>query len=126
MTKLPTDVITFLFSDIEDSTRLWLNHRNEMRDAIARHDSLFATLVSAAGGTLVKPWREGDSHFTVFSRPSNAVVSAATLQRALTAEGWPGGVPLRVRIALHTGEADVGDADYYGLAPSRCGRLRST
>ena len=125
MATLPTDVVTYLLSDVEDSTRLWLDHRDKMREAIAHHDSLFATLVTEAGGILVKPRGEGDSHFTVFRRPSHAVLASATLQRALTAEHWALGVPLRVRIALHTGETDLRGDDYYGLAPSKCGRLRS-
>jgi len=125
MSMLPTGVVTFLLSDVEDSTRLWLEHRENMREAIARHDSLFAELVTEAGGILVKPRGEGDSHFTVFSRPSSAVRASAILQCTLTGEPWAGGVPLRIRMALHTGETDVRDDDYYGLAPSRCGRLRS-
>lgn len=125
MASLPTDVVTFLFSDVEDSTRLWLERRDDMRKAIERHDLLFASLAAEGGGSLLKPRGEGDSHFIVFSRPSNAVVTAAALQRALTNETWPENVLLRVRMALHTGETDPGDNDYYGLAPSRCGRLRS-
>lgn len=125
MSTLPMGVVTFLLSDVEDSTRLWLAYREKMREAIERHDSLVAAFVTQAGGILVKPRGEGDSHFTVFSRPSSAVLASATLQRALTDERWAGGVPLRIRMALHTGETDVRDDDYYGLAPSRCGRLRS-
>lgn len=125
MATLPTGAVTFLLSDIEGSTQLWLEHRNVMPHAVARHDLIVATRVKECDGVLVKPRGEGDSHFAVFGRPSSAVLTAAVLQRALIDERWPSDLRLRVRIALHTGEADLRDGDYYGLAPNRCARLRS-
>ncbi len=125
MTTLPNGVVTFLMSDVEESTLLWHDYRDTMPKAIEQHDSLFANLITQGGGVLVKPRGEGDSHFAVFGRPRNAVITAASLQRALIQQHWPGDVYLRVRIAVHTGETELRAGDYYGLPPNRCGRLRS-
>src|SRR5437867_10767949 len=74
---------------------------------------------------LVRPRGEGDSRFAVFSRATDAVAAAASLQEAFHTEPWPIPAPIRVRAALHTGEADLRDGDYYGTAVNRCARLRS-
>jgi len=73
----------------------------------------------------VRPRGEGNSRFCVFARATDAVVAAAAIQQALHAEPWPTATPLRVRMALHTGEADLRDGDYYGSAVNRCARLRA-
>jgi predicted ATPase/class 3 adenylate cyclase len=122
---LPTGTITFLFTDVAGSTRLWEEHPAAMRQALARHDSLAASVIELHGGALVRSRGEGDSLFAVFSRASDAVACACALQRAFVAEPWPPGAPLRVRMALHTGEADLRDGDYYGSAVNRCARLRA-
>jgi predicted ATPase/class 3 adenylate cyclase len=122
---LPTGTITFLFTDIEGSTRLWEQQPEPMRAALARHDALAATLVEAHGGTLVKSRGEGDSLFAVFPRATDALAAAAAFQQALVAEPWPAEVSLRVRIALHTGEADLREGSYYGGEVNRCARLRA-
>src|SRR5438876_752648 len=83
-----------------------------------------AALIARHEGVLVKHRGEGDSLFAVFPRPSDAVESAVALQRALLAEPWPA-TPLRARVALHTGEADLRAGDYYGPAVNRCARLRA-
>jgi len=121
---LPTGTVTFLFTDVEGSTRLWELQPAGMRAALARHDQLIEQLVERAGGLLVRPRGEGDSRFAVFDSASAAVLAAVTIQRSLQAESWPLAEPLRVRMALHTGEADLRDGDYYGSAPNRCARLR--
>src|SRR5437867_7784875 len=74
---------------------------------------------------LVRPRGEGDSRFAVFSRATDAVAAAASLQEAFHTEPWPIPAPIRVRAALHTGEADLRDGDYYGTAVNRCARLRA-
>jgi predicted ATPase/class 3 adenylate cyclase len=125
MPELPTGTVTFLLTDVEGSTRLWEQHPAEMRAATARHDALVEETVGGNGGVLVRPRGEGDSRFAVFARASDAVAAAAALQVALDAEPWPTPTPLRVRMALHTGEADLRDGDYYGAAVNRCARLRS-
>ena len=68
---------------------------------------------------------EGDSLFAVFARASDAIAAATALQQALVADAWPPATPLRVRVALHTGEADLRDGNYYGSEVNRCARLRA-
>src|SRR5947209_7698342 len=114
--ELPSGTITFLFTDIEGSTQLWEQHPAAMEVALARHDALAAALIPQHRGTLVKSRGEGDSLFAVFARAADAVAAAGALQRALVAEPWPAETPLRVRMALHTGDASVRDGDYFGAA----------
>src|SRR5919202_3834433 len=125
MADLPTGTVTFLFTDIEGSTALWEQHPTAMRHALVRHDVLVEQLVAAHQGQVVRPRGEGDSRFAVFARATDAVAAAAALQQAFYAEPWPTSTPLRVRMALHTGEADLRDGDYYGTAVNRCARLRA-
>jgi len=122
---LPSGVVTFLMTDIEGSTRLWAEAPEAMRASLARHDAIAASVVGEHAGFLIKPRGEGDSTFSVFARATDAVTAACALQTALTAEPWPETAALRVRIAVHTGEADLGTDDYYGIAVNRCARLRS-
>src|SRR5919198_5648446 len=125
MTALPTGTVTFLFTDVEGSTKLWERHPEQMRVALARHDQLIESLVQQHQGVVVRPRGEGDSRFAVFARATDAVAAAAAIQRALHEEPWPAEAPLRVRMAVHTGEADLRDGDYYGSAVNRCARLRA-
>jgi predicted ATPase/class 3 adenylate cyclase len=121
---LPSDTVTFLLTDIEGSTRLWQAHAQAMGTAIARHDALILAAVENHGGRLLKKKGEGDSTFAVFPRATNAVAAALAAQRALVVEPWPDDVRLRVRIALHTGEAELRDGDYFGNTVNRAARLR--
>lgn len=125
MVDLPDGIITFLFTDIEGSTRLWEQDPEAMRQSLIRHDTLIEETIHQCGGLVVKPRGEGDSHFAVFTRATEAVAAAATLQQQLLSEPWHPATPIKVRIALHTGEADLRDGDYYGTAVNRCARLRS-
>jgi predicted ATPase/class 3 adenylate cyclase len=125
MPELPAGTVTFLFTDIEGSTRLWEQHPEPMRAALARHDALAAAFVEAHAGTLVKSRGEGDSLFAVFPRATDALAAAVAFQQALIAEPWPAEVSLRVRMALHTGEADLRAGSYYGSEVNRCARLRA-
>src|ERR687885_2386729 len=125
MAELPTGTVTFLFSDVEESTKLWERHPDQMRVALARHDHLIESLVEQHQGVVVRPRGEGDSRFAVFPRASDAVAAAVAIQHALHYEPWPAETRLRVRMALHTGEADLRDGDYYGPAVNRCARLRA-
>jgi class 3 adenylate cyclase len=124
-TPLPAGTVTFLFTDIEGSTRLWQQYPTAMDLALVCHDALAADLVRQHGGTLVKHRGEGDSLFAVFSRAADAVAAALALQRAFHDEPWPQDLLLHVRIAIHTGEAIVREGDYFGPAISRCARLRA-
>src|SRR5262245_10922190 len=123
MAALPTGTVTFLLTDIEGSTRLWDEHPEAMRQALVRYDAIVEGLAEKHGGAVVRPRGEGDSHFCVFARATDAVVAAADVQRALHDEPTP--ELLRVRMALHTGEADLRDGDYYGSAVNRCARLQA-
>ena len=122
---LPTGTVTFLFTDIEGSTKLWEQHPEEMRAALVRHDNLIEELVQDNSGVLVRPRGEGDSRFAVFPRPSDSIAAACDIGQAFLVEPWGIPNPLRVRMALHTGEADLRAGDYYGSAVNRCARLRA-
>ncbi|MCC6179762.1 MAG: hypothetical protein IT305_30995 [Chloroflexi bacterium] len=125
MADLPTGIVTFLLTDIERSTALWERQPDAMRLAVARHDVLVHGAVEQHAGIVVKSRGEGDSVFAVFGRVSDAVLAAVQLQRALQAEPWPAGAAPQVRVALHTGEAELRDGDYFGSAVNRCARLRA-
>ena len=125
MGDLPAGTVTFLFTDIEGSTALWEQYAEAARLALARHDMLVETRVTEHHGMVVRPRGEGDSRFAVFARATDAVAAAAALQQVFYAEPWPTPTPLRVRMALHTGEADLRAGDYYGSAVNRCARLRA-
>jgi predicted ATPase/class 3 adenylate cyclase/DNA-binding CsgD family transcriptional regulator len=122
---LPTGTLTFLFTDVEGSTRLWEDHPPAMRQVMARHDALLTEVFEQHDGVVVRPRGEGDSLFCVFVRASDAVAAARAGQHALAAEEWGEIGPLRVRMGLHTGEADLRAGDYYGAAVNRCARIRA-
>jgi predicted ATPase/class 3 adenylate cyclase len=125
MATLPTGTVTFLFTDIEGSTTLWEQYPEETHTALVRHDFLVEDAISQHNGVVVRPRGEGDSRFAVFPVASDAVEASVAVQRCLHDESWPTPTPLTVRIALHTGEADLRAGDYYGSAVNRCARLRS-
>jgi predicted ATPase/class 3 adenylate cyclase len=122
---LPEGTITFLFTDIEDSTVLWDQQPAAMRAALLRHDALVIATLARYGGRQIKERGEGDSIFAVFTSPSAALAAVSSLQQALLGEPWPPQTSLRVRMGLHTGEADVRDGSYYGVTVNRTARIRS-
>lgn len=121
---LPTGTVAFLLSDVQGSTRLPEHFPDGMRRATTTHDINFQRFTHLHGGVEVRPRGEGDSRFCVFPEPHGAVAAAVEIQRALHAETWPMDTPLKVRIGIHTGEADLRAGDYYGSAVNRCARLR--
>jgi class 3 adenylate cyclase len=125
MSELPSGTVTFLLTDVEGSTALWQEDDAAMRVAAARHDALFEQLVHEHGGTHIRPRGEGDSRFAVFSAAPDAVAAAVAIQQAFARESWPTPRPMRVRIGVHTGQAELREGDYYGSAVNRCARLRS-
>ncbi len=125
MSRLPKGTTTFLFTDIEGSTRLWEAEPVEMKVAMTRHEALVAQVIPSLGGHVVHSRGEGDSVFAVFSRAADAVTAACELQIAFTVEAWPTETPVRARMALHTGEAFHRSDDYFGTAVNRCARLRA-
>lgn len=117
--------VTFLLTDIEGSTAAWETDAAAMTLALARHDQLAEQVVTSRGGRLIKTRGEGDATFSVFDRPSAAAAAALELQDAITHEPWGLRAPMRIRIALHTGEVELRDGDYFGRAVNRAARLRS-
>jgi class 3 adenylate cyclase/tetratricopeptide (TPR) repeat protein len=120
-----TELLTFLVTDVEGSTLLWERHPADMFDAMARHDAIVAQVLASSGGRMIGERGEGDSTFSVFHDPVSAVEAAADLARSYAAGPWPADLPLRVRIAVYTGEVKPRDGRYYGTTPNRAARLRS-
>jgi class 3 adenylate cyclase len=118
---LPSGTVTFLFTDIEGSTKLWEAQREAMRAALVRHDTLMRQSIEAHGGHVVKS--VGDGFHAVFAIAPNALAAALAAQQALHAEPWPEAVRIRVRMALHSGAAELRDGDYYGPTLNRAARL---
>jgi predicted ATPase/class 3 adenylate cyclase len=121
MTALPTGTVTFLFTDIEGSTRL-LQELGEryvaVRDA---HHAIIREAIAAGGGVEVST--EGDSFFAVFPSPTGALGAVVAAQRGLAAHDWSPGPPVRVRMGLHTGEGVLGGEDYVGMDVNRTARI---
>jgi predicted ATPase/class 3 adenylate cyclase len=138
----PTGTVTFLFTDIEGSSQLWERHPQAMREALAQHDLLLRQSLQTHGGLIFKT--VGDAFYAAFATASAAVAAALAAQRALLTEEWgryfrrgseagyppersegrvPGGGPLRVRMALHTGVAETREGDYFGPSLNRVARL---
>jgi predicted ATPase/class 3 adenylate cyclase len=125
--ELPTGTVTFLLTDVAGSTRLWESEADvSMRSAIVRHYQILSEVVAAHGGARPQEQGEGDSIVAAFTRPSDALAAAVAAQQALAAEPWPTTEPLRVRMAIHTGEAHLrDDCNYAGQAIIRAARLRA-
>src|SRR3954471_19633827 len=121
MTDLPAGTGTFLFSDIEGSTRLWEEHPDAMRQCLARHDEIMRTAVTAHDGVIVKT--TGDGVHAAFPTAAGGVAAAIDSQRSITRGQWDGIAGLKVRIGLHTGEAELREGDYYGSTLNRAARL---
>jgi class 3 adenylate cyclase len=123
MVELPGGTVTFLFSDIEGSTRLLQALGERWEGALARHNEILRDAFARAGGREID--RQGDAFFAVFSRARDAVAAAAAAQRALAAEAWPEAAEVRVRMGIHTGEPSVGGEGYLGLDVVRAARICS-
>jgi predicted ATPase/class 3 adenylate cyclase len=119
--ELPTGTVTFLFTDLESSTRLWEEQPDAMRSALARHDEILRDAVERHGGHVVKT--TGDGVHAAFGTARDALDAAAEGQVALADPHWGPTGPLRVRMGIHTGEAQLRDGDYYGAALNRAARL---
>jgi class 3 adenylate cyclase len=121
MAERPTGTVTFLFADLEGSTRLWEEYPEPMKAALSRHDDILRAAVEANGGHVVKS--TGDGCLAAFTTAADALVAAVEAQRGLNAETWEVTGPLRVRMGVHTGEAETRDGDYYGPTLNRAARL---
>lgn len=120
---LPRGVVTFLMTDVVSSLTLWNARAVQMDEAISVLDGLVAARVTEQGGSVIKARGEGDSHFAVFDRASDAIVAGCNLQRAL--ETTLSDVDLSVRAAVHSAEIDPRDSDYFGGPLGHTARLRS-
>jgi predicted ATPase/class 3 adenylate cyclase len=121
MAELPSGVVTFLFSDIEGSTRLIEAAPDRYPAMLDRHRGIVREALARFGGHEVNT--EGDSFFAVFAAADDAVLAAIEIQLAMAAEAWPADVVLRVRIGIHTGEGLVVEDDYVGLEVHRAARI---
>ena len=122
---LPDGIVTFVFTDVEGSTRLWEDSPDVMMRALEQHDAVIDRAVEVHAGMSVKPRGEGDSRFIVFADAGDAVRAIAEIQAGLATVEWVTPRPLVVRAALHTGMADLQLGDYYGAAVNRAARLRA-
>jgi predicted ATPase len=110
-----------LFTDVEGSTRLWEEHGDSMGRALARHDEIIRAAIGGHGGFVFATG--GDGFSVVFARAADALRAAQEAQDALESETWPAGLSLRVRMGVHTGEAEERGGDYFGPAVNRAARL---
>jgi WD40 repeat protein/class 3 adenylate cyclase len=115
--------LTFLFSDIEGSTRLLRQLRNRYAEVLSAHRTLMRGAFAEFGGE--EMGTEGDAFFVTFRRASDAIGAAASAQRALAAHDWPDGQTLRVRMGLNTGEPGVEEEGYFGLGLHLTARICS-
>jgi predicted ATPase/class 3 adenylate cyclase len=120
--SLPTGTVTFLFSDIQGSTRLVAALGSGFTAVLERHQAILRQAFEAFGGVEVAT--EGDSFFVVFPSATDAIAGAVAAQRALAGEPWPTEVgDLRVRMGLHTGEGVLGGDNYAGMDVHRAARI---
>jgi LuxR family maltose regulon positive regulatory protein len=118
---LPSGTVTFLFTDIVGSTQLWEQHHEAMGPALVHHDRLLRQAIGVHDGVVFKT--VGDSIHAVFARAPDAFAAALDAQRALQQERWDSTGPLRVRMALHSGAAELREDDYFGPPLNRAARI---
>jgi predicted ATPase/class 3 adenylate cyclase len=121
MAELPSGTVTFLFSDVEGSTRLLARLRGRYADVLGEHHRLLRAAFEEHEGSEVHT--EGDAFFVAFARASDAIAAAVSAQRSLASQRWPEGAEVRVRMGVHTGEAEVRLGDYVGLDVHRAARI---
>ena len=119
--RLPSGVVTLLFTDVEDCVRLWESGHETMAEASARHSRIVREQIEAAGGQIFKTVDE--AFRAVFADPSAALASAVALQRAVSVESWPSDFSIRVRVALHSGACVERGGEYFGPVVNRVARL---
>lgn len=123
--QLPSGTVTFLFTDIESSTKIWEAHPESMKDALARHYEILQKAVEGHAGQVVET--TGDGMLAAFSTAVDGVAAALAAQKALNAESWDQLKPatIRIRMGLHTGEAEMQAGVYVGPVLNRAARLMS-
>jgi len=120
---VPSGTVTFLFTDIEGSTRLWDEHPEAMEVAVERHDRILRDVIAAHGGYVFTT--AGDAFAAAFRTVRDGVRAASAAQRAFHNAVWPEPVEIRARMGLHVGEAQERDGDYFGPVLNRTARLMS-
>jgi class 3 adenylate cyclase len=123
VSELPGGTVTFLFSDIEGSTRLLEQLGDRYQDVHRDHRRILREQLSEAGGREIDT--QGDAFFFSFTRARDAVAGAVAGQRALAEHEWPEGAEVKVRMGLHTGEPTVGEEGYLGMDVVRAARICS-
>ena len=123
MDALPGGTVTFLFSDIEGSTRLLEQLGDRYEDVDRDHRRILRQRLGEAGGLEID--NQGDAFFFSFQRAKDAVAGAVAAQRQLATNAWPEGVDVRIRMGLHTGEPTVGAEGYLGMDVVRAARICS-
>jgi predicted ATPase/class 3 adenylate cyclase/Flp pilus assembly protein TadD len=121
MSNLPSETVTFLFTDIEGSTRLLQQLGDGYAALLEEQQQLVREACEKHAGTVVGT--QGDSFFVAFSNALEAINAVVETQRALTAHAWPNGVKVRVRMGLHTGKAQISSSNYVGLDVHRAARI---
>jgi predicted ATPase/class 3 adenylate cyclase len=121
MRTAPVETLTFLYTDVEGSTRLWQSRPDVMPTVMARHDQLLRLIVEAHGGAVFRTM--GDAVCAAFHTSAGGLAAALDGQRAVLAEPWADGITLRVRMALHAGTAEKRAGDYGGHTLNRVARL---
>lgn len=121
MSELPSGTVTFLFTDMEGSTRLLKELGGRYSEVLVEHHRILREAFAAHGGHEVD--NQGESFFVAFRRAKDAVAAAVDIQRDLAAHDWPDGVAVNVRMGLHTGEPQVGEQRYVGLGVHKAARI---
>src|SRR6187200_247769 len=122
-TGRPSGTVTFLFTDVEGSTRSWDRDASTMDAALRLHDAVVRAAVEGCHGYVFATG--GDSFAVAFTAAGDAIAAAVDVQRGLAAAAWPSDGALRVRMGLHTGRASERGGDYFGSAVNRAARLMS-
>lgn len=120
---MPHGTISFLFTDIVGSSRLWEKYPQQMGAALARHDELIRAAAESQGGNVFKT--VGDAFCVAFHTPQAAVLAAVAAQRAIGSEDWSAVGSLIVRMGIHTGVAEFRDGDYFGGTLNRTARIEA-
>ena len=121
MSDYPTGTVTFVFTDVVQSSRLWEQDHQAMDSAMAAHDEIMRDSIAANAGVLIK--QTGDGVFGVFASAFDGVAAAMSIHRALADHSWGSAPALEVRLGVHTGEAELRGGDYFGSSVNRTARV---
>jgi predicted ATPase len=119
--EVASQTLTFLFTDLEGSSKLWEQFRQSMKEALERHDAILRDAVESSNGQVVKT--TGDGLMAVFASPADGVNACVNAQHGLAHEAWGQTGPLRVRMGIHVGDAATREGDYFGPTLNRAARI---